>query len=182
MGGHRTRISILALATALGLLGVFAAGAGAASKPVRTLAAADQLESQVLVELNAIRRQHGLTPLRLSRPLSTAADAHSRAMGTFGFFDHDSRDGSEFWQRVQRFYGPDGYKSWSVGENLLWSSGTLSALAAVKLWMGSPGHRKNILTARWREIGLSALRVSAAPGVYGGRDVVIITTDFGARS
>ena len=48
--------------------------------------------------------------------------------------------------------------------------------------MGSPGHRKNILTARWREIGLSALKVNSAPGVYGGRDVVIITTDFGVRS
>jgi uncharacterized protein YkwD len=181
VGGHRRRVSILALSIALGLLSVFAAGAGAASQPVRTLAAADQLESQVLAELNAIRRQHGLAPLRLSRPLSTAADAHSRAMGTFGFFDHDSRDGSEFWERVQRFYGPDGYKSWSVGENLLWSSGTVSAAAALKLWMGSPGHRRNILTARWREIGLSALKVSAAPGVYGGRDVVIITTDFGVR-
>ena len=182
VGGHRTRISILALALAFGAMSVFAAGVGAASQPVRTLAAADQLETQVLVELNGIRRRHGLTPLRLSRPLSTAADAHSRAMGRFGFFDHDSRDGSEFWERVQRYYGPDGYKSWSVGENLLWSSGTLSAAAALKLWMGSPGHRKNILTARWREIGLSALEVRAAPGVYGGRDVVIITTDFGVRS
>ena len=182
MGGHRTRISILALAITLAALGVFAAGAGAASKPVRTLAAADQLESRVLAELNAIRRQHGLTPLRLSRPLSTAADSHSRAMGTYGFFEHESRDGSEFWKRVQRFYSPDGYQSWSVGENLLWSSGHLNAAAALKLWMHSPGHRKNILTARWREIGLSALQVRAAPGVYGGRDVVIITTDFGVRS
>ena len=47
--------------------------------------------------------------------------------------------------------------------------------------MKSPGHRKNILTPRWREIGLSALRVASAPGIYGGRDVVIITTDFGIR-
>ena len=182
VGGHRTRVSILALAIALTLLSVFAAGAGATAKPVRTLAAADQLEGQVLVELNRIRRQHGLTPVRLSRPLSTAADTHSRAMGTYGFFEHESRDGSEFWKRVQRFYSPDGYQSWSVGENLLWSSGDLSAAAALKLWMNSPGHRKNILTARWREIGLSALQVRAAPGVYGGRDVVIITTDFGVRS
>ena len=182
VGGQRTRVSILALAIALTLLSVFAAGAGATAKPVSTLAAADQLEGQVLVELNRIRRQHGLTPVRLSRPLSTAADTHSRAMGTYGFFEHESRDGSEFWKRVQRFYSPDGYQSWSVGENLLWSSGDLSAAAALKLWMNSPGHRKNILTARWREIGLSALQVRAAPGVYGGRDVVIITTDFGVRS
>ena len=182
VGGHRTRVSILALAIALTLLSVFAAGAGATAKPVSTLAAADQLEGQVLIELNRIRRQHGLTPVRLSRPLSMAADTHSRAMGTYGFFEHESRDGSEFWKRVQRFYSPDGYQSWSVGENLLWSSGDLSAAAALKLWMNSPGHRKNILTARWREIGLSALQVRAAPGVYGGRDVVIITTDFGVRS
>ncbi len=180
MGGHRTRISILAIA--LAFLSVFAAGAGAETKPLRTLAAADQLESQVLSELNKIRRQHGLTPLRLSQPLTSAADAHSRAMGTHGFFDHDSRDGSEFWKRVQRWYGPDGFHTWSVGENLLWASGELSAPAALKLWMESPGHRKNILTARWREIGLSALKVQSAPGVYRGRDVVIITTDFGARS
>jgi uncharacterized protein YkwD len=182
VGGHRTRVWILALACTLTLLSVFAAGAGAASKPVRTLAAADRLESAVLVELNKIRRQHGLAPVRLSRPLSTAADAHSRAMGTFGFFDHNSRDGSEFWKRVERFYSPEGYRSWSVGENLLWSSGRLSAPEALKLWMASPGHRKNILTARWREIGLAALQVRSAPGVYGGRDVVIITTDFGVRS
>ena len=182
MGGNRTRISILALASALTLLGVFAAGAGAASKPARTLAAANQLESQVLVELNKIRRQHNLAPLRLSTPLSTAADTHSRAMGTHGFFAHDSRDGSEFWKRVQRYYVPKGYRTWSVGENLLWSSGNLTAAAALKLWMGSPGHRKNILTAQWREIGLSALSVRSAPGVYGGRNVVIITSDFGVRS
>jgi uncharacterized protein YkwD len=182
VGGHRTRVSILALAIALGLLSAFAAGAGAAPQPVRTLAAANQLESEVLAELNQVRRQHGLAPLRLSQPLSAAADSHSRAMGTLGFFDHDSRDGSEFWKRVQRWYSPDGYRTWSVGENLLWSSGRLGAAAAVKLWMESPGHRRNILTARWREIGLSALRVRSAPGVYGGRDVVIITTDFGVRS
>lgn len=182
MGSRRTRISVVALVLALTLLSSFAAGAGAASMPVRTLAAADQLEVQVLSELNAIRRQHGLAPLRLSRPLSAAADSHSRAMGTYGFFAHDSRDGSEFWKRVQRFYGPNGYENWSVGENLLWSSGALNAKAALKLWMDSPGHRKNILTARWREIGVSAVAVRSAPGVFGGRDVVLVTTDFGVRS
>jgi uncharacterized protein YkwD len=182
VGGHRTWVSLLAFALTLTLLSVFAAGAGAASEPVRTLAAADGLEVKVLDELNAIRREHGLTPVKLSKPLSTAADVHSRAMGTYGFFTHDSRDGSEFWKRVQRYYAPDGYRTWSVGENLLWSSGTVTAPVALKLWMKSPGHRKNILTAAWREIGISAVAVHSAPGVFGGRDVVIITTDFGTRS
>ncbi|MGZ8782598.1 MAG: CAP domain-containing protein [Gaiellaceae bacterium] len=181
MGSGITRL-VLVLALAVAPLGVLAAGAEAASQPVRTLASANQLESEVLGELNKIRHQHGLAPLRLSKPLASAADAHSRAMGTHGFFDHSSRDGSEFWKRVQRFYDPSGYSSWSVGENLLWSSGRLTASDALALWMKSPGHRKNILTARWREIGLSALSVRGAPGVFGGRDVVIVTTDFGVRS
>ena len=167
---------------ALAFLGVGAMGATAAGKPVRTLAAADQLESGVLEELNAIRRSHGLVPVRLSRPLSVAADAHSRSMGTFGYFEHNSRDGSEFWKRIKRFYGSSGYGTWSVGENLLWTSGRADAAVAVKLWMESPAHRANILTARWREVGLSAVSVPAAPGVFGGRDVTIITSDFGARS
>lgn len=181
MGGHRLRLWALALALALALVGVLAAGAGAASAP-RTLAAADALEPKVLAELNAIRRSHGLAPVKLSQPLSAAADAHSRAMGRYGFFAHESRDGSQFWKRVERYYVPRGYRTWSVGENLLWSSGTLTAPAALKLWMASPGHRKNILTPGWREIGISAVAVRSAPGVFGGRDVVIVTTDFGTRS
>jgi uncharacterized protein YkwD len=179
--GGRRRI-LVAIAVAMTLSSVGVAGVSAAGAPVRTMASANQLESQVLVELNGIRRQHGLRPLRLSRPLSAAADAHSRAMGTFGFFSHESRDGSEFWARVKRWYGSGGFNRWSVGENLLWSSGRLRAAEALKLWMASPGHRKNILTAAWREVGLSAVSVAGAPGVYGGRDVVIITSDFGARS
>ena len=146
------------------------------------MSAVDALEVQVLAQLNVVRRKHGLVPLKPSRPLAAAADAHSTAMGRHGFFAHDSKDGTEFWQRVRRFYGPSGYRSWSVGENLLWASGELDAAEAVRLWMRSPGHRKNILTARWREIGLSAVGVRQAPGVYGGRDVVIITTDFGVRA
>ena len=178
----RIRASHVAVLAALALLGVGASGATAAGNPVRTLSAANQLESQVLGELNAIRLAHGLAPLRLSRPLTTAADAHSRAMGTFGFFGHSSRDGSAFWKRVQRFYAQGSYGNWSVGENLLWSTTGLDASGALKLWMASPGHRKNILTARWREVGLSAVTVPAAPGVFGGRDVVIITSDFGVRT
>jgi uncharacterized protein YkwD len=176
------RLTRTAVVAALALLSFGAAGANAVGTPVRTVSSVNQLESQVLGQLNTVRRQHGLVPLRLSRPLSAAADAHSRAMGTFGFFSHESRDGSEFWARVKRWYSPGGYRSWAVGENLLWSTGQLSAGAAVKLWMASPAHRKNILTRNWREIGLSAVAVSSAPGVFGGRDVVIITTDFGARS
>jgi uncharacterized protein YkwD len=176
------RITTFVATLAALCLSVGAVSAGATTTSGSTLTAANVLESQVLVELNGIRRAHGLEPLRISRPLTAAADAHSRSMGTYGFFTHESRDGSEFWRRVKRFYGPTDGGMWSVGENLLWSTTGISATKSVDLWMESPGHRKNILTARWREIGLSAVTVSDAPGVFGGHDVVIMTTDFGVRT
>jgi uncharacterized protein YkwD len=49
------------------------------------------------------------------------------------------------------------------------------------MWIASPGHLANLLSPRWREIGISAVGVVNAPGVFGGRRVTIITTDFGNR-
>ncbi len=178
----RLRAVSLAVLAVLPFLSLGAGVATAAGTPVRTLSAANRFESQVLDELNAVRREHGLLPLRASHPLDQAADSHSQEMGTFGYFSHSSRNGSAFWKRIQRFYGAPSNGSWAVGENLLWSTTGIDAAGALKLWMASPAHRKNILTARWREIGLSAVTVPAAPGVFGGHDVVIITTDFGVRT
>ena len=47
--------------------------------------------------------------------------------------------------------------------------------------MASTEHRKNILTAKWREIGVAAVHVLGAPGAYKGLDVTIVATDFGVR-
>ena len=47
--------------------------------------------------------------------------------------------------------------------------------------MKSPEHRANLLSAKWREIGLSAVHVQAAPGTFDGLDVTIVTADFGVR-
>ncbi len=139
------------------------------------------LESGVLFELNTIRRQHGLVPLHLNVRLTEAAEQHSREMGADGYFEHESVDGTAFWKRIGRWYASGGYGYWSVGENLLWSSPGVDPKGALELWMNSPEHRENILTARWREIGVSAIHVAAAGGTYKGLPVTIITTDFGVR-
>jgi uncharacterized protein YkwD len=101
-------------------------------------------------------------------------------MAAGGFFMHESADGTAFWKRVQRFY-KEGRGYWSVGENLLWSSPDVDAGGAIQMWLDSPPHRKNLLTARWREVGISAIHVAAAPGVFGGHEVTIVTADFGVR-
>jgi len=140
-----------------------------------------QLESNGLVDINAFRTQHGLTTLRLSSALTAAARAHSRQMAQDGYFAHNSADGSVFWRRLQGFYRSSSYGYWSVGENLLWQSPDVNGPQAMQLWLASPEHRANLMSPIWREIGVSALHVAQAPGVYHGLDVTIVTTDFGVR-
>ena len=147
----------------------------------RRVATRSALENAVLVEINALRARHGLAKLRFSSRLNAAADVHSRSMAKRGFFAHESADGSAFWKRVRRYYPVGNYRLWSVGENLLWSSPNVSSEEAVRLWLNSPPHRKNLLSRQWREVGLAAVHVQAAPGVYGGREVTIVTADFGVR-
>jgi uncharacterized protein YkwD len=139
------------------------------------------LESGVLQQVNAIRAAHGLKAVRLDARLTTAASQHTREMGADGYFEHASYDGTAFWKRIARYYASSDYGYWSVGENLLWSSPDVDPQKAVELWMASPEHRANILTPRWREVGVSAVHFAAAPGAYRGLEVTIITTDFGVR-
>ncbi len=140
------------------------------------------LDAGVLGGLNAIRTAHGLKPLRLSTSLSAAAAFHSRELASDGYFSHDSAGGGAFWKRIERWYAPVPQGSWTVGENLLWQSPSVNASQALAAWMKSPEHKANILSPDWREIGIAAVHVESAGGVYGGRPVTIITTDFGART
>jgi uncharacterized protein YkwD len=140
------------------------------------------LEAQVLADVNATRRQRGLRALRFSASLSRAAEFHSRDMVRRGYFSHDSANGAAFWRRVQRFYPSAGYRSWAVGENLVWASPDLTAASALSMWMGSAPHRANLLSRQWREIGLSAVHSASAPGVFGGHAVTIVTANFGSRT
>jgi uncharacterized protein YkwD len=162
-------------------VGALASPASAAEGASREITAADSLERAVLSEVNALRARHHLAPLRLNTRLTAAADVHSDAMARNGFFAHESSDGSAFWKRVRRYYGDRGFGYWSVGENLLWSSPDIDAAGALQMWLDSPPHRKNLLKREWREIGLSAVHVPAAPGVFNGLEVTIVTADFGIR-
>ena len=167
-------VAVLAFVTA----GVLAATALATSRSERSLRT---LNHQVLAAVNGFRVAHGLVPLRDSKRLDSAARQHSLEMGRLGYFAHNSANGTAFWRRIQHYYGSRNYGQWSVGENLLWSSPTVGAAQAMKMWIASPEHLRNLLSPQWRQIGVSAVHVAAAPGVYHGRGVTIITTDFGVR-
>jgi uncharacterized protein YkwD len=177
MGRRALRFAALAVA----VVGLWVVASPAGASPQRPAASLSTLEQGVLADINALRKQHGLAPLYLSASLSAAARQHSSEMAARGYFSHDSANGSTFDKRIARYYPMGRNHFWSVGENLLWSSPDVDAGGALGMWWNSPEHRKNMLTARWREIGLSAVHVASAPGTYGGREVTIVTTDFGVR-
>jgi uncharacterized protein YkwD len=159
--------------------GLLAASAYAAGGSERNLPA---LNSQVLAAINAFRVAHGLATVTEARGLDRSARQHSREMGKDGYFAHASHDGTAFWKRIQHYYPVGHYALWTVGENLLWSSPTVSAANALKLWIASPPHLKNLMDPRWHQIGVSAVHVVDAPGYFRGHTVTVITTDFGVRS
>ncbi len=176
-----TSARALRLAAALAVLvaaGLLAASALATARSEKTL---HTLNRQVLAAVNQFRVAHGLVPLRESPALDRSARQHSLEMGKDGYFAHSSADGTVFWRRIQRYFRARNYSYWSVGENLLWASQSVTAGDAMKDWIASPEHLQNLLAPRWRRLGVSAVHVVGAPGVFQGLRVTIITTDFGVR-
>ena len=147
-----------------------------------TLAPATQLQTALLGQINDFRAAHGLARLRLSAPLTRVSGGHSAQMAKLGYFSHNSANGQSFSQRIASAYTARGYRSWSVGENLVWGAPGLGAARAFSLWLSSPPHRENLLNPRWREVGLGAVHSTSAPGVYRGAPATIVTADFGARA
>jgi uncharacterized protein YkwD len=167
---------------ALCCLGVALAAPAAQASRTQSQSTLVALDASVLVQLNLVRSEHQLAPLEASPELAASAHAHTAEMASDGYFAHASRNGAPFWKRVLEFYPQLPGKSWSAGENLLWTSGNLDAAQAVSDWMASPEHRANILDPQWRQVGISSIDQIHATGVYGGLNVEILTTDFGIRA
>ena len=96
----------------------------------------------------------GLAPLHRNSTLATAARNHSEDMVARDYFSHDSPEGTGPDQRFSDL----GYRYSGFGENI-WGGWDTPA-AAVKWWMSSPGHRANILSAGFTEIGVGAARTA----------------------
>jgi uncharacterized protein YkwD len=176
----RRRIVGLCLGALLAFL-IVAVPAGTSAKSRAQMRSIQSLDAALLLEINAVRAQHRLAPLRRSSELASAAASHSRSMLSQGYFSHDSADGSSFWKRIQGYYPSSGHKLWMVGENLVWASPELGARRAVELWMRSAPHRANLLDPRWRQVGISSVWSAEAPGAYANQPATVVTADFGVR-
>jgi uncharacterized protein YkwD len=125
------------------------------------------LERSIFDLVNRERRHHGMTELRWNEPLAEAARRHARSMATRGFFSHDDpvrgnlaarlREHGVAWRKcAENIYEERGYPD--------------AAKSAVKSWMNSPGHRRNILDPELTDTGIG--------GAVDARDQVVVVQDF----
>lgn len=170
---------LLALVVAL----VVHAPVSSARAPERTKTTRlSALEAALVREVNKVRVDHGLRPLRAAPRLRTAARSHTKAMLDFGFFGHESLDGTTVGERIKRYYSNRGWRSWSVGEALMAAQGsTTESTIVVTAWMNSPPHREILLSPSWRDVGIGALYARTAPGSFGNTATIVVTADFGLR-
>lgn len=155
-----------------------AAGACSASHAEVRKATIRRARHATLCLLNRVRARHRLAPFRLNPKLSRAARRHSRDMVRHRYFAHDSRNGRSPFDRMRATRYVPRNSSWWLGENIGWGRGPLAAPASlVRMWMHSPPHRANILSRRFRDIGIGI----AVGAPVGGRGATY-TTDFGRHS
>ncbi len=176
-----------ALAIACAVIALLAAPSAVASDAGCTSAAAAspsnagaaQLANAAVCLINQRRAAHKLPRLKLRPRLSAAAARHTQDMVRKRYFSHVSRDGASLVDRLRRSRYLRNHRSWTAGENLAWGSGKRgSPQQIVSAWMASPGHRRNILNGRFREIGIGVSLGSPS----GAANAATYTTTFGARN
>ncbi|MBX3444662.1 MAG: hypothetical protein KF774_19845 [Planctomyces sp.] len=109
-------------------------------------------EQQVLDQVNAQRARYGMRPLVVSPTLQKVARSHSANMARWNQMSHSL--GGSVGQRVWAA----GYGSSYAGENI--AQGQHSPGQVMSVWLNSSGHRNNILSYSYTEIGIGMARSS----------------------
>src|SRR3954451_20698690 len=149
---HKLKTISLTIALALSLPASAGANCGSAADrdPAAGGASLRSARSATLCLLNHERRKHHLHKLRFNHKLALAGLRHARDMVQNDYFSHDAPSGQNFVQRIMDTNYVPAAASWYLGENLAWGDRNESTpRAIVRAWMRSPGHRHNILTARF---------------------------------
>lgn len=137
----------------------------------RILGYAAQIDVPHIIELtNQKRNDVGLPPLNHNSQLEQAARAKAQHMLEHNYWAHVAPDGTEPWY----FFGNVGYSYRYAGENL--ARDFSSSSAAIDAWMASPSHRDNMLSGKYKEIG-----VAVVEGDLAGQDSTIIVQLFGTQ-
>lgn len=115
---------------------------------VPTLNDIKAMENEVIRLVNVERSKKGLQPLVQNWQLSRVARYKSQDMINKNYFSHTSPTYGSPFTMMQNF----GVKFSAAGENI--AMGQTSASAVMVSWMNSPGHRSNILSPTYNQIGV----------------------------
>lgn len=119
-------------------------------------APAPSLEEQVVALVNQERQNCAdagcpKPPLKYQPNLTAAAEEHSQSMALNDYFSHS--DWAAGCISVGTRMTNAGYSPWNAGgENI--AAGNATAAAVMAQWMGSSGHRANILSSSYRDLGV----------------------------
>lgn len=125
----------------------------------------NQFEQKVVDLVNAERAKVGLKPLTVDLQLAKVARLKAEDMRDNNYFSHESPTYGSFFNMLQKF----GITYRTAGENI--AAGYRTPEAVVAAWMGSPGHRSNILNPNFTAIGVG----HAKGGRYGNYWVQLFT-------
>ncbi len=132
--------------------------------------AANISPDEVIRLTNEKRTQAGLLPLQENPALSQAAQAKGADMLNRDYWAHLAPDGTQPW----KFFTDFGYKYRYAGENLARDFSNPSS--AVDAWMASPTHKENLLSPKYKEIGIAVIE-----GDLAGVDTTIIVQFLGSK-
>ena len=128
----------------------------------------------VLAELNDERANHGLPALKLNSKLVSSAHTHNLAMAKANTLSHQLSGEAALGSRVSAA----GYRWSAVGQNIAYNtSRSQSGVLAVQKAMYNEkppddGHRKNILSKTYADVGIDVINDSVHRKVW-------LVTDFG---
>jgi uncharacterized protein YkwD len=132
-------------------------------------------QQAILQAMNRQRAAYGLAPLRSDERLARAAGDRISDMFHKSYFDHVSPDGIQPFSWIRQ----RGYGFATAGENL--AAGYPSAEAVVNGWMNSPGHRANILSREFADVGIAVAPGSPTNRMRGPTYVALYAREAGAR-
>jgi hypothetical protein len=126
---------------------------------------------------NYARTQSGLAPLTLSATLNAAGNAKLAADVSCNQFSHEPC-GQPFDVVFSGY--TQGAVSYEIGENIAWGTGSLGTPRSIMdAWLHSAGHRENILTATFKEVGVGYI---PSQSFLGNAGASLWSQEFGVRS
>ncbi len=110
-----------------------------------------KIEQQIHQEVNRAREAANIPSLKWNEPLAAEARRHASRLATRRFFAHEDPTRGDLASRLDK----SGIEWQRCAENLYEQGGSSNpAKGAVKTWLDSPGHRKNMLDSMLTDSGV----------------------------